>query len=382
MSRSPFSSRSAQARSKERRREEAARWLVVLREADLSDRALKSWKKWESVPENREAFEAVERVWTLAVNVPTLPGARSDELSRDGYDGSMSVSSWQSGHVFEREGHAVRRFSWRRIRLAAAVAALMLILVVPLLQLFIHSLTGRAEQSRTVFVQTDLAQHKQVTFEDGSAVQLGARTALVASFSRHVRSVALDHGEAHFDVARDPQRQFQVTAGGGAITAVGTAFNVHHRQDSVVVTVTEGTVHIALVTIPSAEPKQGANGQEARAPVSVSRGQEITYDAQGNVSPIRPAPDGTAVAWRKGYFVYNREALTRVVQDVNRYSPQQVLFADSAAGNLLYSGTVITNNVEEWIHGLAKIYPQVEVLVVDDTHTLIRTRTVSGVARR
>lgn len=46
---------------------------------------LKRWKKWEAIPENREAFDAVGRVWHVAEEIPelSLVGKRSHMMGRE-----------------------------------------------------------------------------------------------------------------------------------------------------------------------------------------------------------------------------------------------------------------------------------------------------------
>ena len=130
---------------------------------------------------------------------------------------------------------------------AAAVVAITL-MTVPQLQSSNQSFWGNPPD-RIVVVETGLAEHKQIVFEDGSRIQFGAKTSITADFTKSTRSVALDRGEAHFKVAKDPYHPFQVSVAGGSITAIDIAFNVRQGLDSdVVVTVTEGTVEVAPVT--------------------------------------------------------------------------------------------------------------------------------------
>lgn len=365
-----FFATAASRRSIAHRREEAARWFVTLQNAELSERVLRSWKKWESVPENREAFDAIERIWDLADSMPELPVAGPEERAADGYDGSVPISSWQARRAAASAASPVRRFARPAFGLAAAAAIVMVVALALPLQSFLQLFTNSTAPDRTVVVETGLAEHKQLVFEEGTRIQLGAQTSITASFTKTERSITLDRGEGSFSVARDPKRPFQVRAGGGTITAVGTAFNVYHRQDSdVIVSVTEGVVEVAP-------------GGQGPAQLRIARGQEVTYDAAGNVGPIRRADVTNSDAWRTGYFRYTREPLRHVVEDVNRYSRLQLSIHDVAVGDLLYSGTVFTTDIREFTAGLERIYPQIEVVANDDSHALIRARAPAETARR
>lgn len=75
-------------------------------------------------------------------------------------------------------------------------------------------------------------------------LRFGSRKRIAAETSE--RRVALQRGEAHFEVHHDPARPFVVQAGGSSIEAVGTAFNVYLRDESKLeVLVTEGRVLIS-----------------------------------------------------------------------------------------------------------------------------------------
>ena len=71
------------------------------------------------------------------------------------------------------------------------------------------------------------ARIEQRTLEDGSVVESLNRGAEIAvNFTPGERRVALLKGEANFEVAKNKERPFIVSAGGVDVRAVGTAFNV------------------------------------------------------------------------------------------------------------------------------------------------------------
>jgi transmembrane sensor len=61
------------------------------------------------------------------------------------------------------------------------------------------------------------------------------------------RIINLLCGEAHFDVAHDAQRLFEVYSGRRMVKALGTAFSVYPLADSLKVLVTQGIVEVAIV---------------------------------------------------------------------------------------------------------------------------------------
>jgi transmembrane sensor len=353
-----------------RRREQACWWFARLQEPDLSLRLLKRWKKWESDPDNRRMFDEIVKLGVrLRIARPLLSIPITTDRD-EGYDGSVSVHAW-------RQEQVQRTRARQRLRHAAVALGLIAAVVVAVVGLRWmaptewRTLTGGA---RMFVVETGLAEHREVVLNDGSKISLGAKTAITSDITAERRTVVLSRGEALFHVARDPQRPFRVIAGGGTITAVGTAFNVRRRDDDhVVVTVTEGTVEVTPGRSLS-ETAEPARAESEVALQRLTRGQELTYDVQGRFDAPRFVDGDVLSSWQNGQLRYRGELLRNVIPDVNRYSRRPLILGDKAAGDLVYSGTVFERDVDEWIEGLERIYPEVEVSVTDGQHILIRTR--------
>jgi transmembrane sensor len=106
---------------------------------------------------------------------------------------------------------------------------------------------------------TRLGEVRVVTLKDGSVITLNTSSSIRVDMGSARRLVALEAGEALFDVASDPARPFIVEAGDAAVRAVGTSFAVRRFGSAPVeVVVREGLVE---VTAPSnARPiRMGAN---------------------------------------------------------------------------------------------------------------------------
>jgi len=79
---------------------------------------------------------------------------------------------------------------------------------------------------------------------DGSVVEMNSGAAMVINFKPEERRVELVSSEALFNVAKDKNRPFIVTAKGIEVRAIGTAFNVRVSENEVEVLVTEGKVRL------------------------------------------------------------------------------------------------------------------------------------------
>ena len=97
----------------------------------------------------------------------------------------------------------------------------------------------------TIHYTTTVAGYERARLDDGSTLELNAASAARVQFTAAERRVELTNGEAHFAVAHDTARPFIVNAGGIAVRAVGTAFNVRYTDAGAIeVTVTEGKVRV------------------------------------------------------------------------------------------------------------------------------------------
>lgn len=353
--------------------DQAAQWLMKLREVDaLSGDDLQAWQRFIDVPENLAAFEDVQRAVHAARNLARPPLPSAEELAADRYDGSVPVSDWQPGDSARLSIAWWRR--WLGGPMAIGVTAVVTLAMVGAL---IALLQGPfADKEAISAFKTGAGELREVTLPDGSTVSLGARSVMSVHYSSSKRVVFFEQGDALFTVAHNRDRPFQVIAGGGTVTAVGTQFNVKHSVDQVTVTVTEGAVEVT----PLEDAETSAKNHQAAAAWGrsrVSRGEQLTFEDDGSSSGVGKADARRATAWRQGRLEYLHVPLKYVVADVNRYFSQQVVLGDTVAGQLEFTGTVFQNQpLSEWLRALESIF-EVRVSQTDEQHVLIQSTAVS-----
>ena len=110
----------------------------------------------------------------------------------------------------------------------------------------------QASDPSTVAYAAPRERHRTFKLADGSALVLAHDSFALVKFTRHVRSLTIERGEAYLEVRHEPDRPFEVQAAAVRVTAVGTAFNVARTSDQVTVTVTEGVVDVVQLASPSA----------------------------------------------------------------------------------------------------------------------------------
>ena len=349
-----------------RRLEEASDWFVRLQSEPLGADELGRWEQWLALPANEQAFAKIEQLWSGTGGLAGMPLPSREAVARDRYDGAVPVRTW----LDDRRGGSsaapdiVRRYAWYATAAAAAVLLAVASLVI------VQRSGAPAEQFRTY--ETRTAKHLEIPLLDGSRIALGARSSLSVFYSGSQRAVVLAGGEAMFEVAPDRDRPFVVVAGRGTITALGTAFNVDHGRDRVVVTVTEGVIEVAR------RPLAGEAGRQTNHParvqaVRVAAGERVVYDADGRLGEVESADAEAATAWRSGRLRYRAESLKYVIADVNRYSYREIVVADPAIAELAFTGTVFQDQIDEWLAGLEAVFP-VEAVPADDGRVRLQAR--------
>jgi transmembrane sensor len=205
-----------------------------------------------------------------------------------------------------------------RRRLAGAAGAVALLL------LFQHDilLFFRSDQA------TGAGETRLITLADGSRIELDAKSAIAIHYAASERRVALIEGEAWFQVAPDAARPFVVEAGGGAITALGTAFDVALEGNAVQVVVGEHRVKLesggADVVIGEGERSGFTKGVKALAPGKVDV--------------------AAATAWRRGRLVFSDTPLGEVVTALARHHRGYVAFLDPSLKARRVTGVFLADN--------------------------------------
>lgn len=194
---------------------------------------------------------------------------------------------------------------------------------------------------RTVRINTARGEIRRVPLADGSMAIVNTDTAVRVDLQPDLRTVALDEGEAWFQVAKDTDRPFVVKAGDVRVRAVGTAFSVRRVGSGVIVQVTEGEIETWCV------------GDETAA-VRVAAGRKA-YVAREATPAVTRAVDeiDRNLAWRTGLIVLDGDTLDQAAAEFNRYNDRQIVIEDKALASQTYVGRFRTNEPEAFVKSVA-----------------------------
>lgn len=185
--------------------------------------------------------------------------------------------------------------------------------------------------------------------EDGSVAELNRGAVIAVQFTPDERRVRLVRGEAHFTVAKNPQRPFIVSAEAIKVRAVGTAFDVRLEAESVEVLVTEGRVQVHPPAAASAAPDVApmvAAGQ--RAVISLSPDGPPTQ-----ITDVSMEEMARRLAWQPQVLDFASTSLAKVVAEFNlrasHFRGVRLVIADAELEALPIVASFRSDNVEAFV---------------------------------
>lgn len=257
--------------------EQATEWLLQVQAAPADAALRRQVEAWVAAdPSHARAWDQARRTWRALGAVEASAAPR----------------------------HRPRRAVW--FSAATALAACLLLVLLPDL-----SLRWRADH------HSGTGEIRIVTLEDGSQVQMAPHSALRVQFQDGKRQVELLHGQAFFQVVRDPARPFTVAAGAVTATVLGTAFDVHLTDTAVAVAVESGKVAIA----------DAANGQPLAAPLTAGTRAVMR---PGAAAAVENVPPEVIADWRSGQLFFADATIAEVVSALSVYHSGWIVVADSA----------------------------------------------------
>lgn len=199
----------------------------------------------------------------------------------------------------------------------------------------------------------------QVSLSDSTKVWLnaGSRLTYPVVFAGKERRVHLE-GEGYFDVKRDETKPFVVEVNGMEIKVLGTSFNVKSflQDERSTTTLVSGSIEI-----------QTSTGRR----VKLEPNQQADFLLGENKLNVREVDAAVYGAWIKGKFVFRRERLETILDDIARWYNVTVFYEQSRAKDIVFSGIMERYvDIEETLSMLEKT--QKVSFVVDKQKIIVR----------
>jgi len=338
---------------------QASAWLAKLDNDKPSSQDLQAFKRWVNEDEAHiAAFKKVAAAWdelNILTRLPSLLEQKALQCKEQSKGRHKERHKEQSHNENSAQPatpkFGIPTFSFRHI----AVAATMVMGLMLGLQQFFNS-------PQQAMVWTAVGEQKTITLPDNSVVQLNTNSRIQFDYDGGVRAVYLHQGEAHFTVAKNPDRPFEVYAGTGLVRAIGTAFSVtlNDNSDEINVVVTEGVVEIAPEIVRGIAPEAitPAIGPQTAMVDAMPSGAQVLTDKPANkyqrvsagsaavfdrdevraIEKIEKAEMLQLLAWQQGLLIFSGEPLEEVVAEISRYTDTKIIIKSEDARALRIGG--------------------------------------------
>lgn len=304
---------------------EAAEWFTRLSRPSVTTQALRDFRDWRSVPQNREAYERVEAVWSTAGDLANDPDIQSLR-----HDTRQKIAD-----------QAQKRTDTLRWGLAAGA------LLVCGASLFL------GYQRLPPTYESRVGEQRIISLADGSVLRLNTDSRAAVRMTNDERRVTLQRGEALFQVAHDASRPFVVSAGKTEVRAIGTVFDVHKRRETVDVLLLEGVVRI--------ETRAGDQ-------LTLNPNQRVEVRNGALRAPIK-ADAKRLTSWTQRRLTFERTPLADAVAEVNRYSRQKVRLEAEGIETAPVNGVFETGDAKAFASAVSSVF-DLDLNATGDTYVL------------
>jgi len=247
-----------------------------------------------------------------------------------------------------------KRNKYSAIALVASIAIISLLSVNTLVnKSFLPYLPSLHEQAltHTDTLRTQVGEQTSFTLQDGSQIQLNTNSLLEVNYSPTQRQLTLVRGEARFDVAKDKNRPFTVTAGEKSFTALGTIFNVQKNTNQAMeLVVTEGKVLITKAMASVSDIKDSllsatasTKSEQLEATLVISGEKAVIAKNSASIAKT-PVEKVTLdqinrdLAWQQGMLIFEGEPLSTALAEISRYTASSFEIVDSQLAELTVAG--------------------------------------------
>ena len=353
--------------------EEAADWLIRLDgDQPLSAEAHAELQAWLSrSPQHRERLARLAKTW-----------------------GNLNVLT-ELAVPLDKPARPRRAMPW--LTMPRAGFALASVLVLGLAVLFaVGIFPGNIDRTNGRYI-THIGEQQQITLADGTVLELNTNTIVNVEFGEQHRDIHLRQGEAYFQVAKNKRIPFRVFAGNGKVQAVGTAFAVFVKNNDAAVTVTEGRVALAGIDNPfpvgGASARQNPADTRQKSPAPVEENLGVLVAGQGATLKTVPTTQGDKdatnpavvlddlrmyrqdeldrqLSWRRGLLIFSGEPLSRVVEEISRYTTANIEIPQAEVRSIKVGGQFEVGDTDLMLTAFEDAFA-LKVVRKDNNHIVI-----------
>ena len=334
--------------------ESAASWLALLDSADCTPADRAAFARWLSADSlHQGAFEELSEVWArlrILSDVPQL--AESPNV--------VPFPIAAEKRVFADE-IAPRTPEW------STLAASLIVIIGCIL----HFSLGTPSDTHI----TRVGEVQVLSLDDGSRVELNARSSIQIQLDNKRREIRLSDGEAVFHVQPDT-RPFLVRTDLATISAVGTQFSVRADASLVEVAVIEGLVSVAAFNADRAltEYEGGLLVRFSDEIALLGAGQRLELTRESQRYEIVPEEElRDELSWRNGEIVFADTPLIAALAEMRRYQNVSIIVGDPRLNSLRISGRFPTDDAAPFLRALYEQH-NISAAMDDDRYIVLRVK--------
>ncbi|WP_312811867.1 FecR domain-containing protein [Brevundimonas sp.] len=261
-------------------RQEAADWFIAQRRGPMSLEERQAFDAWRSDPVHQAALNHAHEIW-----------------------GELAAIRDSAADYPHRKRKPIPRWA------AGAIAASLAVGLIGIVSM------GVLERANQPVLITDIGEQRSQQLSDGSIVALNVVSRARYDINEQERVIYLNEGEATFLVQKDPERPFLVKSGGYEVRAVGTAFNVRNRHQSLEIAVKEGVVEVRHPSTGNKTVRLTA-GQKFQIP--------LNKPATLSSTKINTIPTASVDEWRQRILTFEDAPIDQVIRDINLFYDRPV----------------------------------------------------------
>jgi transmembrane sensor len=286
------------AERSERLKREAIAWLSLLSSGTATTADAEALKRWcREDPAHNEAYAKAALVWDMLTPVAAYaPPPATARLRRP-----------------QPAQYGMGRRAFLGGALAASAAGVAYAVVHPPLDLWPSLAELRAD------IRTGTGEQRRIEIADGIGIDLNTRSSLAlrapSDGRNHIELVA---GEAVIAAGPNATSTCVVIAGEGRVVVRDARVDVRYDDARIRVACLDGSVRVE---------------HEAQA-VILPAGEQVVYDGR-NISGTGTVDPAIVSAWQYGRLVFQKEPLSRVIDEVNRYRGGRIVLLDRELGRRL-----------------------------------------------
>jgi len=278
----------------------------------------------DSSPENQKRYNQLKNVWVVT-----------------GLDSPDQVSV--PAFVFPRN----KRLSFQQKSFAPVLkyaAVFVLAFVLGSLSLYFVNRSGQ-DQLTTLYNTIDVpfGERSQITLYDGTKIWLNSGTKFTypVSFGRNSREVQIE-GEAFFDVAKNPDRPFVVSAGQLKVEVLGTQFNVCAYADD-----TEFSATLEEGAINAVNIKSGRS-------VTLKPGEQLVLNRTTNNLSLQRVNTELYTSWKENLLKFEDAPFEDVIKKMERWYDVKITVDAKINTQERYTMTIKTESLREMLQLVSK----------------------------